>query len=149
MSNAKVASIRPFYICNFDPVNIIPSWWKFYQFFYRLVVVLSQNFIRIEGKMNELHMIIFTWVNFKCAPFCRVLKQPFWSRNGCSETVFATIGFKVIFYTSLALIDHQDFKFCEYLYQGRFYISFCYCGWFLKFLIFDNCAFLYIGIRRK
>ena len=89
--------------------------------------------------MKELRVIMFTWVNFKCAGFL----------NGRYEAVFATIGFKVILYIPLALIDHQDFKFCEYLYQGRFYVSFCYCGWFLKFLIFDNCAILYIGIRRN
>ena len=79
----------------------------------------------------------------------RIFKRPFWSRNGHSEAVFVTIGFKVILFTPLVLIDHQDFKFCEYLYQGKFYVSFCYCGWFFQFLIFDNWAILYIGRRRN
>ena len=96
--------------------------------------------------MKELRMIMFTWVNFKCAVF---LNCRFEAATAVTEAVFLTIGFKVILYTPLALIDHQDLKFCEYLYQGRFYVSFCYCGWFLKFLIFDNCAILYIGIRRN
>ena len=46
------------------------------------------------------------------------------------------IGFKVTLYTHVVLIDRQDFRFCEYLQQGSFYVIFCNHGWIFKFLIF-------------
>ena len=120
-----------------------------YQFFFRLVVVLSQNFIRIQRKMNELFKIIFTWVNLKCAPFCRVLKQPFWSRNGRSEAVFATISFKVIFCLHLwQLLTTKIWNFVDIFTRDDFMLVFVIVGGFYNSWFFDNCAFLYIGKAR-
>ena len=39
-------------------------------------MVLNQNFIRIEVKMKELCIIMFTWVNYSCTRVKATLTRP-------------------------------------------------------------------------
>ena len=96
--------------------------------------------------MKELRLIMFTWVNFSRAPFCGVLKQPFWSRNGRSEAVFATISFKVIFCLHLwQLLTTKIWNFVDIFTRDDFMLVFVIVGGFYNSWFFDNCAILYIG----
>ena len=82
-------------------------------------------------KMKELRMIMFTWVNFSRAPFCGVLKQPIWSRNGHSEAVFATISFKVIFCLNLwQLLTTKIWNFVDIFTRDDFMLVFVIVGGF-------------------
>ena len=81
--------------------------------------------------MKELRVIMLTWVNFSRAPFCGVLKQPFWSRNGRSEAGFATISFKVIFCLYLwQLLSTKIWNFVDIFTRDDFMLVFVIMGGF-------------------
>ena len=92
--------IHEFLISNFDPINIILSVWKFYQFFYMFLVALSQNFIGMGWKINALRMNILLRVDFKCT----------W----CLATLMKAL---------LAVVKLLGSCFCCYMLQKRFNYS--------------------------